>query len=48
MDEKRRLRHSATMTHLLTLNVNDFTRYTWIALLEPNTLATSGSPSAAP
>lgn len=33
------------LTHLLTFNVSDFTRFTGIALLDPNTVAASGTPS---
>ena len=36
------------LTHLPTFNVNDFTRYAGITLLDPNTLAASGPPSKTP
>ncbi len=36
------------LTHLLTFNVSDFTRYSGITLLDPNTIASPGLASNAP
>lgn len=36
------------LSHLLTFNVSDFSRYPGITVLDPNTVAASGPPSTTP